>query len=69
MLMPRVIESIEDASKKCEHCQSEDVGKPAGVPYIFCYSCMRLLDEIKQKNGTDRSETEAVVKPWNFTEV
>ncbi len=67
--MPKIIESVQDAPKECENCQSEDVGQPTGIPYIFCYSCMRLLDEIKQKNGTDRSETEAVVKPWNFTEV
>jgi hypothetical protein len=69
VLMPKIIESVQDAPKECENCHSEDVGKPVGIPYIFCYSCGRLLDEIKQENGTDRTETEAVVKPWKFTEV
>jgi hypothetical protein len=68
-MMPKIISSLRDATKQCEYCRSEDVGQPTGIPYIFCYSCRRLLEEIQQERGTDRSETEAVVKPWSFIDV
>lgn len=55
--------------KNCKHCKSENVGKALGVPYFFCFSCKRLLGEIKQKKGTDRSKAKAVVTTWTFADV